>query len=84
MDRTMTYKEVKLAQRIIGLKGTSMRATKNHWHWAVNRASLDQNALGNLLEKGHVARIAEEGREYKLTNQGIQQLKQQIGEFSFR
>jgi predicted transcriptional regulator len=83
MNHTMNQEQVKLAMRIIGLRGTSMKAKKNYWHWAVNRASLDQNALGCLLEKGYVTRIAETGREYKLTPQGIQQLKQQIGEFHF-
>ena len=77
-DLGMTYDEVKLAMRIIGLKGTSMRATKNYWE---RRMAQDQAAILSLQDKGH-AETQKDG--WKLTNQGIQQLKQQIGEFTFR
>lgn len=77
-DLGMTYDEVKLAQRIIGLKGTSMRATKNYWE---RRTTKDRPLILSLQEKGHVET---QGNGWKVTSQGIQQLKQQIGEFSFR
>jgi hypothetical protein len=77
-DLGMTYDEVKLAQRIIGIKGTSMRATKNYWE---RRMAKDQALILSLQDKGHVET---QGDGWKMTNQGIQQLKQQMGEFSFR
>lgn len=77
-DLGMTYDEVKLAQRIIGLRGTSMRATKNYWE---RRLAADQVNILSLQDKGHVET---QGDGWKLTSQGIQQLKQQMGEFTFR
>jgi hypothetical protein len=77
-DLGMTYDEVKLAQRIIGLRGTSMRATKNYWE---RRMAADQANILSLQDKGHVKT---QGNGWMMTSQGIQQLKQQIGEFSFK
>lgn len=74
----MSYDEVKLAMRIIGLRGTSMKATKNYWE---RRMAKDRPLILSLQDKGHVET---QGDGWKMTSQGIQQLKQQIGEFSFR
>jgi coproporphyrinogen III oxidase-like Fe-S oxidoreductase len=78
MDFGMSYDEVKLAMRIIGLRGTSMKATKNYWE---RRMAKDRPLILSLQDKGHVET---QGDGWKMTSQGIQQLKQQIGEFSFR
>ena len=75
MNRTMTGDEVKLAMRIIGLKGTSFKATKNYWE---RRTAKDRPLILALQEKGH-AEVVQNG--WKMTSQGIQQLKQQVGEF---
>lgn len=77
-DLTMTYEEVKLAQRILGIRKTSFKATKNYWE---RRMAKDQAAILSLQDKGHAET---QGDGWKLTSQGIQQLKQQMGEFSFR
>ena len=77
MNRTMSADEVKLAMRIIGLRGTRMKATKNQWRHVFHK---DTVPLNSLWDKKHV-----EGGFFgwRLTSQGIQQLKQQIGEFHF-
>ena len=82
MNRTMTAEEVNLARRIIKLRGTSMKALCNRWEC---RFYKDIPIRRSLEEKGHVVPSNEAGGWYwKLTPQGIQQLKQQIGEFTFR
>lgn len=78
MNRTMSGEEVRLARRIIGLSGTRLTAPKNYWE---RRLLRDRPLILSLQEKGHVEVV---GNGWKLTNQGIQQLKQQIGEFTFR
>jgi len=82
MNRTMTYDEVKLAMRVIGLRGTSMKAKKNQWECRFNK---DRAVMNSLIEKGHLTTAPEikGGWWMKLTPQGIQQLKLQIGEFHF-
>ena len=78
MNQTMTGPEVKLARRIIGLSGTRFTAPKNYWE---RRFLRDRPLILSLQEKGHVETV---GNGWKLTTQGIQQLKLQIGEFTFR
>ena len=81
MDATMTGAEVNLAKKIIGLSGSSIRASKNKLS---KIASKDETALGGLISKGHARRISERsGERFEMTGQGIQQLKLQIGEFAF-
>ena len=93
MNRTMTAEEVKLAMRIIGLRGTSTRATKNYWDFSIKAGhSEDVKTLDSLEAKGLLSlniplgQVVPKGqkRYMFLNNQGIQQLKQQIGEFTFR
>lgn len=79
MHATMTHPEIQLARRIVGLRGTAFRARGNGLR--IRRAA-DRPALTTLAEKGHAAPTAD--GSWKLTAQGIQQLKLQIGEFSFR
>jgi len=80
MDLMMTYDEVKLAQRILGIRRYSFKATKNSWR---RRVMADRPLIISLQEKGHAAyRTGSE--DWFLTPQGIQQLKLQMGEFSFR
>ena len=78
MDWTMTGEEVRLAMRIIHLRKGRFKAGKNQWRHAFHK---DTNALNSLWDKKHVT-----GGFFgwRLTPQGIQQLKQQIGEFTFR
>lgn len=76
----MSYDEVKLAQRIIGLRGTAFKARGNGWSY---RFTKDREALMSLQAKGHAIGIGPTSR-WKLTPLGIQQLKLQIGEFTFR
>lgn len=79
MNLTMSYEEVKLSQRIIGLHGTKWKATKN----SLKRIrSGDPQNLHSLYEKGHII-YNSEGEEWMMSPQGIQQLKLQIGEFQF-
>ena len=82
-DLGMTYDEVKLAQRVLGIRKTSSKATKNQW---VCRRNADKIAMNGLIEKGHMTTAPEIKGDWwmKMTSQGIQQLKQQMGEFSFR
>lgn len=75
---TMTYDEVKLAQRILGIRRYSFKSTKNYW---VRRMAKDRPLILSLQTKGHVET---QGDGWKMTSQGIQQLKLQMGEFSFR
>jgi hypothetical protein len=79
MNNTMSQPEVKLAMRIIGLRGTSMKARGNGWNYRFHN---DREPLMALQNKGHVLGIGPASR-WMLTRQGIQQLKQQIGEFTF-
>lgn len=81
MNGTMTADEVKLAMRIIGLRGTRMKATRNGWDSIGTRCSAkDLETVHNLRDKGHVEmRLG----LWALSGKGIQQLKQQIGEFHF-
>lgn len=92
MDRTMTVDEVKLAMRIIGLRGTRMKATKNYWDFTIKAGHAeDVKTLDSLERKGFLGISVPLGqpvpkgqkRYMFLNNQGIQQLKQQIGEFHF-
>jgi hypothetical protein len=76
----MTADEVKLAMRIIGLRGTNHKARGNGWTYRFHK---DREPLMSLQSKGHVLGVGP-GSSWKLTNQGIQQLKQQIGEFTFK
>lgn len=77
MDLGMSYDEVKLAQRILGIRRTSTKATKNYWE---RRMAKDQPLILSLQDKGHVET---KGNGWRMTSQGIQQLKQQMGEFHF-
>lgn len=77
---TMTYDEVKLAQRILGIRRYSFKATKNSWR---RRVIADRPTIISLQEKGHV-QYRTGSEDWFLTPQGIQQLKLQMGEFSFR
>jgi hypothetical protein len=79
VNRTMTYHEVKLSQRIIGLRVTAWKATKN----SLKRIrSGDPETLCSLFDKGHII-YNTKGAEWMMSPQGIQQLKLQIGEFTF-
>jgi len=75
MTQTMTGDEVKLCLRIIGLRMGRMTATGNYWE---RRRHQDRPTILSLQEKGHAEPL---GDGWRLTSQGIQQLKQQIGEF---
>lgn len=76
MDATMTPAEVSAARRVIGLSGTSSRARRN----GLNRVLTTELAAMVALErKGHVE--FRDGQR-RLTGQGVQQLKLQIGEFA--
>jgi hypothetical protein len=77
-DLGMSYDEVKLAMRIIHLRKGRMKAGKNQWRHCFHK---DTAVLKSLWDKKHV-----EGGFFgwRLSSQGIQQLKQQIGEFTFR
>jgi len=79
MDLGMTYEEVKLAMRIIHLRKGSMKAGVNGWNYSFVK---DLDPLLALQRKGHAESVGGFSR-WRLTNQGIQQLKQQIGEFYF-
>lgn len=91
MDHTMTDDEVKLAMRIIGLRGTASKARRNGWSMPNRKSDIAQffPLITSLHNKGHLEivprhRIDLDPRpEWRLTNQGLQQLKQQIGEFHF-
>lgn len=74
----MSGEEVRLAMRIIGLRGTSMRAKKNYWE---RRMTKDRPVILSLQDKGFAET---QGNGWKITGLGIQQLKLQIGEFTFR
>lgn len=74
----MTRPEVLLAQRIVGLRGTSAKARGNGLRI---RRTADHPQLATLTAKNHAA--TNDGVT-QLTPQGIQQLKLQIGEFGFR
>lgn len=78
-DLGMTYDEVKLAMRIIGLRKTRMKARRHLWLYRFHK---DREPLMSLQEKGHVQGVGNKSC-WTLTSQGIQQLKQQIGEFHF-
>ena len=77
-DLTMTYDECKLAQRILGIRRYSFKATKNYWE---RRMAKDRDLILSLQDKGHAET---QGDGWKMTGQGIQQLKLQMGEFTFR
>lgn len=77
---TMTGDEVKLAMRIIGLRKDRFRAKRNTWRLTMNK---DREHILALQDIG-LARHFPEYNTWALTNKGIQQLKQQIGEFTFR
>ena len=79
MNQTMNGEEVRLAMRIIGLRGTSMKAKRQHWQYRYHK---DREHLMSLQTKGHVEGVGNESK-WILTNKGIQQLKLQIGEFTF-
>ena len=79
MDLGMSYDEVKLAMRIISLRKGSMKAVRKHRRYRFHK---DRDTLMGLQEKGHVQGVGNEST-WMLTSQGIQQLKQQIGEFHF-
>lgn len=78
-DLGMNYDEVKLAMRIIRLRKTRMKAKRQQWLYRFHK---DREPLMSLQAKGHVQGVGNESR-WMLTSQGIQQLKQQIGEFHF-
>ena len=63
--------------RIIGLRSTRMKAAKNFWRQHFMK---DAQTILTLQEKGHAEPT---GDGWRLTGQGIQQLKLQIGEFHF-
>lgn len=82
MDKMMTPSEIALAQRIIGLRRYSVKATKNRWECRFRR---DIPARQGLEDKGYIEPSREPGGWFwKMTPAGIQQLKLQIGEFTFR
>ena len=81
MNLTMTPEEINLARRIIQLRGTSMKAQRNLWEC---RFYKDIPIRKSLEEKGLIEPSTEKGGWYwKLSLRGIQQLKLQIGEFSW-
>lgn len=78
MNQTMNNEEVRLAMRIIGLRGTRMKARGNNgWNF---RYKKDLESL-NGLETKKLAQKVENTSRWVLTKTGIQQLKLQIGEF---
>lgn len=79
VDPTMTPAEINLARRIIDLRGTAMRARGNRLHDGRLKRSESQ-MLADLARRGLVSH--DDNFFWRLTAQGIQQLKLQIGEFS--
>ena len=77
----MSPLEIGLARRIIGLRGTSFYAKKNLWACRYYR---DIPIRQSLEERGYIERSSLDPLSWKLTTRGIDQLKLQIGEFSFR
>lgn len=77
MNPIMTPDEITLARRVIGLRGTAYRATRNKLR---DLSLAEIRVMARLEEKGHV-RLEQDGY-YRLTGSGIQQLKLQIGEFA--
>lgn len=73
----MSRDEVLLAMRIIGLRGTSFNARKNYWE---RRFLKDRPLILSLQDQGLAETL---GNGWKLTGRGIEQLKLQIGEFTF-
>ena len=79
MDVTMNPDEIVLARRVIDLRGTDFKARRNRLR---DLKIADHPTMAQLNEKGHVS-LHQDGY-WRMTGQGIQQLKLQIGEFSLR
>ena len=79
IDPTMTPAEIKLARRIVDLRGTASRARGNRLHHD-RLTAREARTMNDLSAKG----LAKDDHDFfwHLTAQGIQQLKLQIGEFS--
>jgi hypothetical protein len=75
----MNPAEISLARRIIDLRGTCFKARGNK---LVVRKDEDRNTMAHMLSERWTFKTNE--GHYVLTSLGIQQLKLQIGEFTFR
>ena len=76
MNNSLSLEEIKLARKIINLRGTSFIAKTNYLE-----LTTETPTILSLKEKKYIEPIK---NGYQLTTKGIDQLRLQIGEFRFK